>query len=317
MTSKTHTTPRRAPAPARRGALSPRTGGPLLVAVAFDHRSDPAVRRAVQLASRLHRPVQFVHVVDDHGLMAAEADGLARDVHTALHERLAGMVPDAHAWKLRVLTGRPVRELTRRARDIDAAAVLLGSHKDRGLLDFGSTARSLLTHARCPVWVQPLPTRTVRRILVPVDLSEDSAGAAAWARDFGREIGASRTLLHCIEPPRYAYPVPPGAWVDPAGLVAGLESDGHAACERFRDEHDPDAVVHVRHGIPARAVIADAEDHDLVVMGTHGRGALSAAVLGSTTYSVLRDGGVPVVAIRHASRFVDMDDDARRDAPRT
>ena len=49
---------------------------------------------------------------------------------------------------------------------------------------------------------------------------------------------------------------------------------------------------------PVETILELARDHDLVVMGTHGRSALSSVVLGSVAYSVLKRSERPVWAIR-------------------
>ena len=53
---------------------------------------------------------------------------------------------------------------------------------------------------------------------------------------------------------------------------------------------------------PVHRVLAEQDSVDLVVMGSHGRTGLSAALLGNVAYSVIRDGHVPVVALRDPER---------------
>ena len=45
-------------------------------------------------------------------------------------------------------------------------------------------------------------------------------------------------------------------------------------------------------------ILESQDSIDLIVMGSHGRTGLNAAVLGNTAYSVLRKAEVPVLAIR-------------------
>jgi nucleotide-binding universal stress UspA family protein len=46
----------------------------------------------------------------------------------------------------------------------------------------------------------------IKRILVPVDFSEDSLNALAYARDFGKPFGAELLVFYVIEPIYYATP---------------------------------------------------------------------------------------------------------------
>jgi hypothetical protein len=62
---------------------------------------------------------------------------------------------------------------------MSADLIVLGALRRRPAIDFGSTARAVLAKATCPVWVQPGPVGTIRRILVPVDLSDLGADGLA------------------------------------------------------------------------------------------------------------------------------------------
>src|SRR5262249_5908259 len=46
----------------------------------------------------------------------------------------------------------------------------------------------------------------IKRILVPVDFSDDSLKALAYARDFGKPFGAELYVLYVVEPIYYAAP---------------------------------------------------------------------------------------------------------------
>jgi nucleotide-binding universal stress UspA family protein len=57
----------------------------------------------------------------------------------------------------------------------------------------------------------------------------------------------------------------------------------------------------MREGDPAHGIV-DAVRHlgaDLVVIGTHGRGRLAAAVIGSVAQSVVRTAPCPVIVVSH------------------
>ena len=57
-------------------------------------------------------------------------------------------------------------------------------------------------------------------------------------------------------------------------------------------------------GDPARELVRAARDgeHDLIVMGSRGRGRVTAAVLGSVSNHVMHEAGVPVIVIHRAGR---------------
>jgi nucleotide-binding universal stress UspA family protein len=67
---------------------------------------------------------------------------------------------------------------------------------------------------------------------------------------------------------------------------------GHA--ERY-----PDVEVHavVRRGAPAQVVLAAADDAELVVVGSRGRGGFRGLLLGSVSQTVLHHAVCPVVVV--------------------
>src|SRR5690606_8679222 len=64
--------------------------------------------------------------------------------------------------------------------------------------------------------------------------------------------------------------------------------------------HDVELVPHLIDGVPYEAILTEAErlGVDLIVMGTHGRGALANALVGSVAQHVVRYGTVPVCTVR-------------------
>ena len=137
-------------------------------------------------------------------------------------------------------------------------------------------------------------------ILVPVDGSAHADAALTQAVDLARCQRARITLL-CAWRPFVWY----GGAVAPVGVdVERLESDveaetrriAAAARDRVPDGIEVDTAVICER--PADAIIHEVErgGHDLIVMGSRGRGSLRTLLLGS----VLHRSRVPVMVV-HAS----------------
>jgi nucleotide-binding universal stress UspA family protein len=142
-------------------------------------------------------------------------------------------------------------------------------------------------------------------ILVPVDGSAHADAALTQAVDLARCERARITLL-CAWRPFVWY----GGAVAPAGVdVEQLESDVEAETRRIaeaaRDRVPEGIEVHtaVVCERPADAIIREVErgGHDLIVMGSRGRGSVRSLLLGSVSTSVLHRSRVPVMVV-HATR---------------
>jgi nucleotide-binding universal stress UspA family protein len=68
------------------------------------------------------------------------------------------------------------------------------------------------------------------------------------------------------------------------------------------------SVSYVAYGRPFAEIIAYAREHaiDLIVMATHGRGAIAHVLLGSTTEKVVRKSSCPVLTIRTSDHPFEM-----------
>jgi nucleotide-binding universal stress UspA family protein len=155
------------------------------------------------------------------------------------------------------------------------------------------------------VWVQPGRPRVVRRILAPVDLSKDSLAALATARDLALAFGAKLTVLQAFEMPVLGASFGAETGVGPTYVLDHLVRAERSQFEGEMAAFDWRGVDHetrFEQGSPAQAVLACEGEHDLVVMGTHGRTGLSSALLGSVAHDVLRSSRIPVLALRYPGK---------------
>jgi nucleotide-binding universal stress UspA family protein len=137
-----------------------------------------------------------------------------------------------------------------------------------------------------------------RRILVAVDDSRHARRAFQEAVDLASSQGAWLTVLHVR--PKPVVPLP-GPYVPPVVTEAELHEE---ACRLLRELcalAPPDVPVRtvIAEGDPARAILAQIEAgaHDLVVLGSRGRGAARSLILGSVSHSVLHHSPVPVLIV--------------------
>jgi nucleotide-binding universal stress UspA family protein len=140
----------------------------------------------------------------------------------------------------------------------------------------------------------------LKRILVPHDLGDTSNGAMKYGTALARMFGAVLDVLH----------VSHETGTIPTEFPFELDPDAEATVrERLRkitsyDEAKPDIDLHVRVGTPHTEIIrfAKAQPTDLIVMGTHGRGAVAHAVMGNVAERVVRSAPCPVLTVRNPPR---------------
>ena len=143
------------------------------------------------------------------------------------------------------------------------------------------------------------------KILVPVDFSDASGKLLSVAEENARSRGASLHLLHVIEP----VPETAGLGTDPTVVqlltAEDLDAEKRVESERLRKLADGvksrgiDCAAEVKFGLPADEILDTAAKcgADLVVMGSHGHGALYHLFTGSVVTGVLRRIDCPVLVV--------------------
>jgi len=141
-----------------------------------------------------------------------------------------------------------------------------------------------------------------QNILVAIDGSPDADQALTQAIDLAESEHTRLTLFSAVvTPPAVAYAGVSG------GVTANLIRDAEAETERILRS----AVERVPNGVSVNTVLSSQPvrqalmrqittgHHDLVVMGSRGRGALRSVLLGSVSHYVLHHSPIPVL-IMHA-----------------
>lgn len=136
------------------------------------------------------------------------------------------------------------------------------------------------------------------KILMAVDLSEDSDRVAERALAITRNSDAELHIIHVIEPLSFAYggDIP----MDFSGIQDEIHSQAVSQTAKFAEKHGlAEDRRHVVLGQPEVEIHALAEElaADLIVVGSHGRYGL-ALLMGSTANGVLHGASCDVLAVR-------------------
>ncbi|MBE9540159.1 MAG: universal stress protein [Proteobacteria bacterium] len=136
------------------------------------------------------------------------------------------------------------------------------------------------------------------KILVAVDLSDDSTNVIQRAIAIAANNNAELHVIHVIEPLSFAYggDIP----MDFSGIQDEIQQQASLQLKRFGEKHGiAEDKQHIVLGRPEVEVHSKAKEAgaDLIVIGSHGRHGL-ALLLGSTANGVLHGAGCDVLAVR-------------------
>ncbi|KAK1270743.1 hypothetical protein QJS04_geneDACA012963 [Acorus gramineus] len=152
------------------------------------------------------------------------------------------------------------------------------------------------------------------KVMVGMDGSDGSIRALTWALETlfkpGSSVAASITLLHVQEP--FFYPKGPAVYMTPSAMeVVRKEQDANSAsmvtmardlCKQKSAQVEVGSVIMV--GEPKEAMCRAAEQFraDLLVMGSHGKGMIKRALLGSVSDYCAHHVRCPVVIVKRRKR---------------
>jgi nucleotide-binding universal stress UspA family protein len=145
----------------------------------------------------------------------------------------------------------------------------------------------------------------LKKILVATDFSEPSDAALAYGRELARTFDASLTVLHVVDNIlTRAYGAEGVVLADPE-LQREIEISAQRQVDALLFDEDRKMLgtvgLVVTSNSPSAAIVTYARDAsiDLIVMGTHGRGAIAQLLMGSVAERVVRIAPCPVLTVRH------------------
>jgi nucleotide-binding universal stress UspA family protein len=145
-------------------------------------------------------------------------------------------------------------------------------------------------------------TNPHRRVIVGVDGSAASIQALRWATDYAAAVGA---VVEAV----IAWDIPSTLGFGPTVLAgedlaanAQKTLTGAIAVTAGDTSHVKPVVAR---GHPASVLLEHAREADLLVVGSHGRGAFGEALLGSVSHHCVRHATCPVVVVGAQPKHAD------------
>lgn len=228
---------------------------------------------------------------DEHTVRSTTAD----DIDVAID--LAQQQHPTVTFTPRVVYGSPRTELVTAA--ADSTLLVVGS-TGAGAAEswlLGSVAHAVARTSTCPVVIVPRTDPHRRRgvVLVATDGSDAANDALVWATDEADRRDAELVVVHAWDYP-YGSELSSATVHDLMRVDATLVLDD--AVRRCRDRGRSPVRGELRQGPPSKAILEQAEDADLVVVGSRGRGGFRSLLFGSVAHAVVEHATCPVVVVR-------------------
>jgi nucleotide-binding universal stress UspA family protein len=147
----------------------------------------------------------------------------------------------------------------------------------------------------------------ISKILVPSDGSKTAQRAAGYAIDLAKQLKASIIVLSVIDK-RSLIAQTVSALETARHTIEPIEdylreaAEGYAGeIKKLCDKSGVASKISIQMGHPVEEIVKEAKRSkaDLIIMGSHGRSALSATVLGSVSYGVIhKDTSIPILIVR-------------------
>lgn len=268
--------------------------------------ADTAVEHARDLATRYEATVHVLSVVDSRTLENAPHQTYVEEQHT----EIANAANDEFAevglsTESTVLTDIPHRAILEYAAEHDIDLIIMGTRGRTGLEQYllGSITEKVVRLSDTPVLtVPPADTRDVTYpysdVLIPTDGSKWVTAAIDLGTDLASTYGARLHAFSVVDTAGL------GLDVRSESILGILEEDAESAVatveERATQTDVSEIITAVEYGQPYQEILSyiDANEIDIVVMGTHGRSDIERYLLGSVAEKLIRTAPVPVMTVR-------------------
>jgi nucleotide-binding universal stress UspA family protein len=294
--------------------MSEHAGAPVVVGVDGSRAALDAARWAAGAAVRLGAPLLLAHTYPDEAtfyngtamMIDAQFIQELREDGSAMLDAATAAAEQDHPG---LVVERDVRSGTAASHLIElsraARMVALGAQGAGAVTDYllGSTVLRTVNNAHSPVAVVRgslgVESPDSRPIVVGVDGSQVSETAVDEAFGLASSFGVGLTAVHAWSGEKQHGLAHASKYVDWSAYEETVKAVVSESLAGVRDEY-PDVPVEAlsTQGVPADVLLRHAATAQLLVVGSHGRGKVMGALLGSVSQNLVHHAPCPVLVCR-------------------
>lgn len=287
----------------------------IVAALDLSTASNAVMARAIQLATAHAARLTLVHAITAESLpdmasISVQGESrlrgqLAKQAYASIEK---GLVESNRTRRsdTRIDFGSPHEVIIRIAHEVSADLIVIGPHARRSAMAkiLGSTADRVLRTSPIPVLiVKRRSSKPYRNVAVAVDFSPQSEAAAKAALKLAPD--ATVQLVHVVD-----IPLPFEQAMRRIGTPSA-QIEEYRQTRASRARHDlsvfatdvigrRETVGRELEGAPGAALVrlSRSKDIDLLALGSHGRGVVLQALLGSVALQILREAACDVLVAR-------------------
>jgi nucleotide-binding universal stress UspA family protein len=184
----------------------------------------------------------------------------------------------------------PADKILQMVKDEKYGLLVIGNRAETPVKRYslGSIAEKIALYAQCSVLIAKRKTK-IKKILVAIDGSEQSAKALDYAVELARHFKGKITLLHVEETKLFE--------LEPKAIKEVSANILNDAATKIKDiPYDKRLEI----GDPAKIIldVAKEENYDLIVLGSRGRSSVKRFLLGSVSADVSMDAHRSVLIVK-------------------
>ena len=255
--------------------------------------------------------VHLLHVVPSLPLTVGDTSAGVMECHDqalSYLQSLRDKLPEMHGLDL-IRSGEPADAILQVALEFNIDLIAMSTHARTGLARWflGSVAETVVRRSQLPVLLVrpdlPVPHPVLRRILVPLDGSEESFSILTAVKRLALGTGAEVVLLHVNE---RALSLDPGRGAPEAPDIPGDPKEKLLTTADRLGESDLVFWQVIAEGDATGEILHHAEnlDADLIAMSTHARSGQERVIHGSVAQDVLGRSGRAVLLQKPLVRAV-------------